>query len=535
LLSSTLSPSAICNGTTFSYTPTSTVADSTFTWNRAAAVGISQSASSGTGDISEILTNTTSTTINVTYVITANGCSGSAQSIVVSVKPTPAYSSTFSPAAICSGSTFAYTPTSAVAGSTFAWSRAVVVGINQAASSGTGNISEVLTNTTSAAINVTYIVTTTASGCSGSQNVVVSVSPTPSLSSTLSPAATCSGSTFSYTPTSAVSSSTFIWNRAAVVGISQAAFSGTGNISEVLTNTTAAPINVTYIITTTANGCSCPQNVVISVNPLFTANISASDVTTFCQGGSVTLTASVGSSYLWSTGATTQGITVNASGNYSVTVTNANNCSATSSATTIIVNSLPAADISASGSTIFCQGGSVTLTASAGSSYLWSTGATTQATTLNASGNYSVTVTDLNGCPATSSATTVTVNPLPTPTISTSGTACANSNGVPYSVTNTAGSSYVWAITGGTQASGTNTNSITVNWGAAGAGNVSVVEANTVGCTGSATNKSVTKNSIPSTSAITGNGTVCTNTNGVGYSVTNTTGSSYAWTIAGGT
>ncbi len=48
--------------------------------------------------------------------------------------------------------------------------------------------------------------------------------------------------------------------------------------------------------------------------------ISASGATTFCNGDSVTLTASVGSNYLWSTGATTQSISAKVSGNYVVTV-----------------------------------------------------------------------------------------------------------------------------------------------------------------------------------------------------------------------
>src|SRR5207302_9675643 len=93
-------------------------------------------------------------------------------------------------------------------------------------------------------------------------------------------------------------------------------------------------------------------------------------------GGSVTLTASTASSYLWSNGATTQAITVNASGNYSATVTNANGCSATSAATAVTVNANPTATITAGGPTTFCAGGSVTLTASSASSYLWSNGAT---------------------------------------------------------------------------------------------------------------------------------------------------------------
>ncbi|WP_160118740.1 hypothetical protein, partial [Chryseotalea sanaruensis] len=111
---------------------------------------------------------------------------------------------------------------------------------------------------------------------------------------------------------------------------------------------------------------------------------------------------------------------------------------------------------------------------------------------------------------------------------------CASEAGVAYSVTSNAGSTYAWTITGGTQVSGTNTASITVDWGAAGAGNVQVVETN-LGCAGVAVNLPVTINPIPVTSAITGDNSVCASEAGVAYSVTSNAGSTYAWTITGGT
>jgi hypothetical protein len=56
----------------------------------------------------------------------------------------------------------------------------------------------------------------------------------------------------------------------------------------------------------------------------------------------------------------------------------------------------------------------VTLTSSVSTSYLWSNGATTQSITVNSAGDYSVRVTDANGCQSlTSAVTSVTVNPLP--------------------------------------------------------------------------------------------------------------------------
>ncbi|MFM9840005.1 MAG: PKD-like domain-containing protein [Cyclobacteriaceae bacterium] len=381
ILSSTLSPAAICSGTTFAYTSTSAVAGSTFAWNRAAVAGISQVASSGTGNISEVLINTTSVAINVKYVVTttASGCK-KAQNVVVAVKPIPSLSSTLSPAAICSGTALSYTPTSAVAGSTFAWSRAAVGGISQAPSSGTGSISQVLTNTTSAAINVTYIVTTTANGCSSSaQNVVVSVKPTPTLSSTLSPTAICSSATFAYTPTSAVTGSTFAWSRAIITGISQAASSGTGNISEVLTNTTSAAINVTYAITTSSTGCSSVQNVVVSVNPLPAPVISGSTSVNLNSNGNIYQTPSVsGDTYLWTitggtiaSGAGTNSISVTwgaaGAGTLTLKETKPTGCFFTTSVYNVTINKL-VPTISFTSPTSFVYGSGLTLSVNKGGS-----------------------------------------------------------------------------------------------------------------------------------------------------------------------
>jgi len=172
-----------------------------------------------------------------------------------------------------------------------------------------------------------------------------------------------------------------------------------------------------------------------------TATVTTSGATTFCQGGSVTLTASSGSSYLWSNGQTSQSITVSQTGSYSVQVTN-NGCSATSQSVSVTVTN-PTASISTNGSTTFCQGGSVTLTASSGDSYLWSNGQTTQSVTITQTGSYSVEVTE-NSCSATSQPTTVTVIVNPTATVTTSGatTFCQGGN---VTLTANSGSSYLWS------------------------------------------------------------------------------------------
>jgi hypothetical protein len=74
--------------------------------------------------------------------------------------------------------------------------------------------------------------------------------------------------------------------------------------------------------------------------------------------------------------------------------------------------------ITSSGALTFCQGGSVGLsTPTTYSSYAWSNGATTSSIIANVTGNYSVTVTDINGCIATSVTTNVNVIPNVTPSI----------------------------------------------------------------------------------------------------------------------
>ena len=232
-----------------------------YTWtNNETSIGL---AASGTGNIAAFTATNSgvspvTATITVTPHYTNNSvtCDGPTQTFTITVNPTPTLTSTLTPAAICDNSTFHYTPTSATTGTTFAWSRAAVAGISNAAASGTGNPGESLHNTTASPVNVTYVYTLSANGCTNptTYSVVVTVKPTATLTSSITPPAICDNAVFSYTPTSATTGTTFAWSRAAVAGISNIAATGSGNPNESLRNTTAAPVNVTYVYTLSANG-----------------------------------------------------------------------------------------------------------------------------------------------------------------------------------------------------------------------------------------------------------------------------------------
>ncbi|NBY29289.1 MAG: PKD domain-containing protein, partial [Sphingobacteriia bacterium] len=189
------------------------------------------------------------------------------------------------------------------------------------------------------------------------------------------------------------------------------------------------------------------------------ASITPSGSTSICQGSSVTLNATAGNglSYQWFlngsaiSGATNSSLVANSTGSYTVRVSESANCFYTSAAVSLTVNALPAATITAAGATTFCQGASVTLNANTGSglSYQWLlnntaiAGATNASLVATAQGSYTVTVTNLNGCSATSSATSVTVRSLPIATITGASSFCQGANTVLSANTGT-GRTYQW-------------------------------------------------------------------------------------------
>lgn len=463
-------------------------------------------------------TGATTSSINVntegSYTVTANtssGCSGSATVNVIQLQTNEATITGNS--LICSGIGTVLTASS---GSSYLWS----------------------TGETTPSISVnnpgTYSVTVTnINGCSSSASQTVSLMEPTSISGD---SQICSGES---TTLSATGTGSYQWSNGA-------------NTPFITVNTPG-----TYSVTVSLpNGCSSSAAIEVTAASSPTPSISGNNV--ICEGQSTTLTATGGNNYSWNNGSTQNSIVVTQSGNYTVTVTNTDGCSASTS-TTVTVNPLP--NVTISGSSSFCQGGSTTLTASGANTYLWSNASTNAAITINNAGIYTVTGTDINGCTNTASQTvavnptyniplthsicegesynfygqnltsagtythtlqtingcdsvlilTLTVKTLPTASITGNTTIC---EGQSTTLTATGGNSYSWST-------GSTNSSISVNQ----SGLYTVTATNTDGCSAS-TSTTVTVNPLP-TITISGNTTVC---QGSSTTLTASGADSYSWT-----
>lgn len=247
----------------------------------------------------------------------------------------------------------------------------------------------------------------------------------------------CQGETATALTATATGTNTLKWYTVAS--------GGTASTSAPVPSTTTAGTFNFYVSQANAEGTEGPRSMItVTVNALpATPTVTANGATSFCTGGSVDLTASVATSYDWSNNATSQTITVTTSGTYSVTISDANGCQASSSAITVNVSNAPVPTVQTSGATTICEGDSVTLTSSTADTYSWSTGATSQSITVSASGTYFVTTTNANACDGVgqSGNTVVTVNTQPVAVV---GTPSVNGTIVTFSNSSVDATAYSW-------------------------------------------------------------------------------------------
>ncbi len=155
------------------------------------------------------------------------------------------------------------------------------------------------------------------------------------------------------------------------------------------------------------------DTVIINVSGPTPPLVGLSGPPVICAGDTIILSTITGYNYLWSSGQTTQSISVTHSGDYSVMVIDSNGCGNTSSIVNIEVLPSPIPVAIPNGLTMFCIGDSLLLSTALFNSYLWSNGDATQFTLVKSTGDYFLTVTDFNGCSGVSESLSIIVYDLP--------------------------------------------------------------------------------------------------------------------------
>ena len=417
----------ICNGSTATLSATGA---NTYSWSNNA-----------TGSLT-----TVSPSINTTYTLvgtTTTGCTYlTSKSITVNPTPTLTLAGTN---AICTGNTASL---SIIGASTYSWS--------------TSSTSSIITVAPS--VTTIYSVTGTGTnGCSVLATKVVTVNSLPTL--TISgPNSICIGNTASLSITGA---SSYSWSNS----------STSSNIAVSPTVTSSYSV-----LGTDANGCSVLATKVVTVNALPTLTISGPN--SICIGNTASLSISGASSYSWSTSSTSTNIAVSptVTSSYSVLGTDANGCSNIASKS-VTVNALPSLTITGSSAT--CLGGSTALFVFGALNYTWSTASTSSNVFISPSITtiYSVIGSDINGC-TSSIAKTVTVNALPSLTISGSTVMCLGNT---ITLTASGAPNYTWS---------NNSNQLSIAVSPSITTNYSVIGKDANGCVNSSS-KTITVNQLP--------------------------------------
>lgn len=255
---------------------------STYTWDNGLGAGATQN-----------VTPAATTTYNVTGT-DANGCEN-ITAVTVTISAAPAVTAAADFTSICSGTSAILTGGGAV---NYLWDQGLGIG-------GSFTVSPTATTT--------YAVTgTSASGCSNSANITVTVNSLPTISASAVDAAICNGNS---TTINAGGGSTYSWNNGLGAGLSHIV-------------TPAA--NTTYNVTgTDINGCTGTANVLVTVNTLPSVTAVATDPT-LCDGESTFINGGGASTYNWDNGlgaGLTHTVTPSATTTYNVTGTDGNGCS----------------------------------------------------------------------------------------------------------------------------------------------------------------------------------------------------------------
>ncbi len=442
---------------------------------------------------------TAKSTGSYTVYITSGGCSLSSSPSDVTINSVPSAVITPSnPVLVCGNSV---TLTSSAA-TNYSWN--------------TGATTQTLTVTSPGTYSVTV---SNGNNCSNSANVVVTANSLPVVTAG-GGGTICNGASVVIT---AGGASTYSWSNGIGLGASK---------------TVSPTSSITYTVTgTDIYNCSNTATAAVTVYNLpATPTITPDKSTTFCEGDSVKLTSSASLKYSWSPGnQIVQAITVKTTGSFIVTVTDANNCSASSAPTVVTVNPYPVAAGIISGRTSICQGetGVVysVLPITNASSYNWSlpSGATGISTSNSITVSFDnialsgdIKVVGHNNCgDGVSSSLTLTLNSIPSaPSVTTPVTYCQNATATQLTAT---GTNLKWyTVATGGSGNSTAPTPITTN-----AGTISYyVSQTTNNCESPRAKLDVTVNAIPSAPTVTSPVTYCQNATATQLTAT---GSNLQW------
>ncbi len=284
-----------------------------------------------------------------------------------------------------------------------------------------------------------------ANGCISSVRtpIAITVHPIPG-SPTVTGASLCGSGSVTLSASGASGGQTYQWFAGSIGG------SVLGSQNTFTTPVLSASANY-YVGLITAQGCSSDVRTQVTATILpvpATPIVVANGPLLFCEGTSLLLAAQqVYAQYVWSNGQTTSAISVNQTGNYSLTVSNAAGCSASSTSLSVTVYPSPTpGPITASGPLSFCPGSGVTLGLNnPGGAINWSVGSVDNTVYVNSSMLVWATVINSFGCSANTDTVSTGLLPVPeAPVVQASSTLICGSTPVTLqSAGNYAG--YLWS------------------------------------------------------------------------------------------
>lgn len=457
----------------------------------------------------------------ITDIVTTCSSASASETVTINILPTVSVNSP----SVCSGVSATITATPGITG-TYSYTWTVPLGATNP-----GNVADFSTAVAGSYDVIITNTTTTCSSASASGTLTLSTLPTVSVNSP----SVCSGASATVTATpGTIGTYNYAWTLPL----------GSSNPGNVASFSTTVVGTYSVVITdpvTTCSSASTSGTVSINTVPIVTVNNPS-----ICTGTNATIIATPGTTetfnYTWTvpSGVSNPGnvssFPTAIAGSYSVIITNPlTTCSSASASGTATINALPTVSVN---SPTTCSGMNATVTATPGNtgtySYSWSvpSGATNPGNVASFStavaGNFSVIITNTTTtCPSTSASGTVTINTLPTVSVS-SPPVCSGVSATVTAIPGTTGSyTYSWTVpSGATNPGNVASFSTTV------IGNYSLIMTDNVSsCASASTSVNVTENAIPDVLNPPSPQTICSGENAGVALLSSVAGTTFSWTV----